>query len=80
VLVKQTYFTDPALELGFPHLINLLPDPKEREPVDHRYFHSWTMAHFGRLLAEFEQRVKREPLIPADTPLGYVPKADSTHD
>ena len=75
VFVKQMYFTDPAQELGFPHLINLKTDPKEREAFDQRYFHSWTLAHFGRLLAEYQESVKREPLIPAGAPLDYVPKA-----
>jgi hypothetical protein len=33
------------------------------------------MAHFGRLMKEFQESVKREPLIPAGAPLDYVPKA-----
>jgi len=74
VLVKQTYFTDPALPLGFPHIVNLITDPKEREPVNPVYLHSWTMAHFGRMLKEFALSVKQEPLIPAGAPLDFVPK------
>ena len=74
VFVKQTYFTDPALPLGFPHLINLYTDPKEREPVDQLYFHSWTMAHFGRMLADYAASLQREPLIPAGAPLDFVPR------
>ena len=68
-----TYYTDPALPLGFPHIINLMTDPKEREPFNQKYFHSWTMAHFGRLLKAFEDSVEREPLIPAGAPLDYRP-------
>jgi arylsulfatase len=74
VLVQQKYFTDPALPLGFPHIINLLTDPKEREPYHPVYYHTWTMAHFGRLIDEFQGSVAREPLIPAGAPLDYVPE------
>jgi arylsulfatase A-like enzyme len=60
-MVQQKYFADPALPLGFPHVINLIVDPKEREPYEPRYFHSWTMAHFTRILNEFEE-------VPAASP------------
>ncbi len=74
VFVKQTYFTDPALPLAFPHLINLHTDPKEREPFNQVYFHSWTTAHFGRMLTAFQSSVAKEPLIPAGAPLDFVPR------
>jgi arylsulfatase A-like enzyme len=73
VLVKQKYFTDPALPLGFPHIVNLLVDPKEREPYNVRHLHTWTMAHFDRIAKAFQESVKREPLIPAGAPLNFVP-------
>lgn len=73
-LVQQKYFTDPALPLGFPHIVNLVTDPKEREPYNPVYLHTWTMAHFGRLIKEFQQSVKREALIPAGASLDYVPQ------
>jgi arylsulfatase len=76
VLVEQKYSLEPAQALGFPHIKNLLVDPKEREPVNPRYTHSWTVAHFGRLLKEFQMSVAREPLIPAGAPLDHVPKAE----
>jgi arylsulfatase len=74
VLVQQKYATDPALSLGNPRIINLVTDPKEREPFNPVYLHSWTAAHFGRLLKEFQMSVAREPFIPAGAPLNYVPK------
>ncbi len=53
--------------------MNLTVDPKERNAVDLPYIHSWTSAHFGRILKEFAASVKREPLTPAGVPLDYVP-------
>jgi arylsulfatase len=76
VLVEQTYLTDPALPLGFPHIVNLIADPKEREPYNPLYLHTWTMAHFSRLIKEFEDSVRTEPLIPPGAPLGFVPKTE----
>jgi arylsulfatase A-like enzyme len=77
VLVDQKYATDPALPLNNPRIINLVTDPKEREPFHPVYYHSWTVAHFGRLLKEFQMSLAREPLIPAGAPLDYVPNASS---
>jgi arylsulfatase len=65
------------LHLANPHIVNLLVDPKEREPINQRYPHSWTAAHFGRLIADYEASLKREPLIPAGAPLDYVPRTGS---
>jgi arylsulfatase len=70
--LQRTLF-EPALKLPTPHLINLTVDPKERNAVDLPYMHSWTGVHFGRVLKEFGETVKREPLIPAGAPLDYVP-------
>ena len=64
VMVQQKYLFDPALPLGFFNIINLIVDPKEREPIEPRYMHSWTMAHFMRILGEFQSSLAREPLIP----------------
>jgi arylsulfatase len=77
-LVEQTYSTQPALTLSNPHVINLLTDPQEREPYNPVYYHTWTMAHFGRIMKEFHDSVAREPLIPAGAPLDYVPRAATT--
>jgi hypothetical protein len=40
VLVVQKYLTDPALRLATPHLINLITDPQEREPLPLPYLHT----------------------------------------
>ena len=73
-LIQQKYFTDPALPLGFPHIINLVTDPKEREPYHPVYYHTWTMAHFSRIIKDFQDSIKREQPIPAGAPLDFVPK------
>jgi arylsulfatase len=74
-LVKQKTMFDPALPLSFPHVINLMTDPKEREPINALYMHTWTLAHFGRLMGEFVESIDREPMIPAGAPLDFVPNA-----
>jgi arylsulfatase len=73
VLYLQKTFTDPALKLPNPHLVNLIVDPKERKPMDFPYLHSWVVAHLGKILREYAESVKREPLIPAGAPLDHVP-------
>jgi hypothetical protein len=65
--------TDPALQLPNPHMINLDTDPKEREPIDYPYLHTWVGAHVARMLRDYQASVEREPLIPAGSPLDYVP-------
>lgn len=67
-----------ALPLNNPHIVNLVADPKELEPYNQLYLHSWTMAHFERMLREFQRSVALEPLIPAGAPLDYVPHTGTT--
>jgi arylsulfatase A-like enzyme len=72
-LIKQTYSTDVVGKLASPRIINLVTDPHEREAMDLPYLHSWTVAHFNRILGEFKASIKHEPPIPADAPLDFVP-------
>ena len=74
VLVQQKTLTDPALTLHNPHLINLDTDPKEREPLDYPYVHTWVFAHTVKMIEDFNASVVREGLIPVGAPLDYVPK------
>ena len=74
LFIKQRYFFDAAPPLGNPHLINLVTDPKEREPLNQQYYHTWVYGPVSALLKQFQESVKREPLIPAGALLDYVPK------
>jgi len=74
VMVEQKTLTDPALPLPNPHLINLDTDPKEREPMDYPYLHTWVGVHVAKILQDYQESLKREPLIPAGAPLDFVPK------
>jgi len=65
---------EPVLELPHSKIVNLLWDPKEREPRHPRYLSTWTWYHFGRLLAEYRASVEREPPIPAGAPVDCVPR------
>lgn len=69
----QKYLTSPALPLSVPHIINLLTDPKEREPFNHVYQHTWTTVHFARMVGEFLDSVETEPLIPMGATLDHNP-------
>ena len=71
--VEQRNFFDASPPVANPRIINLLADPKEREPVDYPYLHTWVVAHFVRLFVEFRASIQREPLIPFGAPLDYVP-------
>lgn len=73
VMVLQRDFDDPALKLVTPHIINLDVDPKERKPYNFPHYHSWVLAHTSRIIREFQESVKREPLIPLGAPLDHVP-------
>ncbi|HXN63457.1 MAG TPA: sulfatase-like hydrolase/transferase [Acidimicrobiales bacterium] len=73
VLIAQKYSTDFVGKLSAPRIINLVTDPKEREPLDLPYMHSWTVSHFNRLIGGFHASVERESLVPMGAPLEFVP-------
>jgi len=72
--VRQRYYDEEAQTLTTPHVINLITDPKEREPYNQQYLHFWVFGHARRLVRAFEASVKREPPIPAGAPLDHVPR------
>jgi len=78
VLVIQKYLTEPALRLATPHIINLITDPQEREPIPLPHLHTWAATHFNRIISEFQATVQREPLIPAGAPLDHTPAPHTT--
>lgn len=71
---RQQHFHDPELSLGFPRIVHLPDDPKEREPVNQQHVRWWVLQHARRLIREFEQTVQREQLIPAGAPISFVPR------
>ena len=73
---RQQHFHDPEIPLGFARIINLLEDPKEREPVNQTFVRWWVMQHARRLMREFEESTEKEGLIPAGAPLDFVPAAN----
>lgn len=75
VLYSQKTLTDPALKLATPYIVNLMVDPNERKPLNLPHLHTWVFAHFGKILKDFTDSVRREPLIPAGAPLDYVPSS-----
>jgi arylsulfatase len=81
VLKTQKYLSDPALDLPFPHIINLDLDPKEREPFS-KYLHTWVIDHCAKLITGFVESTKQEELIKPGAPLDFVPKSalESSHD
>jgi len=73
VFVAKESFASPEQKLATPWIINLDVDPKEKKPYDYPHLHTWTMAHVGKILYEFQESIKIEPLIPAGAALDYIP-------
>jgi arylsulfatase A-like enzyme len=73
VFMKQKTLTDPAMALPNPHLINLDVDPKEREPINYPYLHTWVGVHVAKILRSYHDSVSRESLIPLGASLDHVP-------
>jgi arylsulfatase A-like enzyme len=75
---RQQHFHDPEMPLGFARIINLLEDPKEREPVNQKHVRWWVMQHARRIIRQFEDTVEVEQLIPCGAPVDFVPAQPSS--
>jgi len=73
VFVAKETLAAPEKKLATPWIINLDVDPKEEKPYDYPYLHTWVAAHVGQILTEYQESIKKEPLIPAGAPVDYVP-------
>ena len=68
-LMRQNDMFDPPVKNPTPTIYNLYTDPREEKPtVD-----SWVVGPMLKIVGEFEQSVKKYPLIPMGTPDPYVP-------
>jgi arylsulfatase len=62
---------DPPVKNPVPTIHNLYTDPREEKlAVD-----TWVVGPMLRIVGEFEQSVKKYPLIPMGTPDPYLPPA-----
>ena len=68
---QQETMVSPAVKLPVPLLLNLYTNPREEE--DKPTVDSWVVGPVLKMVAEFEQSVKRHPLIPMGTPDPYAP-------
>jgi arylsulfatase len=67
--MRQDTMFDPPVKNPVPTIYNLFTDPREEKPaVD-----SWVVGPILKIVAEFEQSVKKYPLIPMGTPDPYRP-------
>jgi arylsulfatase A-like enzyme len=70
---QQETMVSPPVKLGVPKLFNLYTNPLEddaKPTVD-----SWVVGPVLKMVAEFEESVKKHPLIPMGTPDPYTPPA-----
>lgn len=67
--MRQDTMFDPPVKNPTPTLFNLYTDPREEKPtVD-----SWVVGPMLKIVGEFEQSVKKYPMIPMGTPDPYTP-------
>jgi hypothetical protein len=60
------------VKLGVPKAFNLITDPKEEYPAT-GLRHSWVAEPAMKIVAEFEQSLKKHAPIPPGTPDPYLP-------
>jgi arylsulfatase A-like enzyme len=70
---KQETMVSPPVRLPIPLLFNLYTNPQEVE--DKPALDSWIIGPVLKMVAEFQESVKKYPLIPMGTPDPYRPPA-----
>jgi hypothetical protein len=68
---QQETMVSPPIKLGIPLIFNLHTNPREDE--DKVITDSWVFGPVLKMVGEFEQSVKRYPLIAMGTPDPYLP-------
>src|SRR5262249_19268547 len=68
---KQDTMVSPAAKLGIPLLFNLYTNPREDE--EKVATDTWIIRPALKMVAEFEESVKKHPLIAMGTPEPYTP-------
>ncbi len=69
---EQRDWWTPPTKLGVPKAFDLITDPKEEYPTT-GLRHSWLAGPAMKIVAEFEQTLKKYPPIPPGTPDPYTP-------
>ena len=69
---EQCDWWTPPARLGVPKAFDLITDPKEEYPAT-ALRNSWNAGPAMKIVAEFEQSLKRHPPIAPGTPDPYTP-------
>jgi arylsulfatase len=67
---RQDTMFDPPVKLGIPFIINLYTDPREENPTAD----TWVVTPMLKIVGEFNESTKDNPLIPMGTPDPYKPQ------
>jgi arylsulfatase len=71
--MRQETMFDPPVKNPVPTIYNLYTDPREEKPTAE----TWVVGPILKIVAAFEESVKRYPLIPMGTPDPYQPPSSS---
>jgi arylsulfatase len=71
--MRQETMFDPPVKNPVPTIHNLYTDPREEKPTAD----TWVVGPILKIVAAFEESVKRSPLIPMGTPDPYQPPSSS---